>query len=209
MSCYDLRRGYRTGSSDLHADPQTRRVCTRAYPTSLNSRPYPEYRIFLQSRRAEFVSKGTNVWSNIHVQDLVQAFLVILDHALQVQTAEDKRPSDGFDNFYFATAAEDAWGPVIGEVARAMHKRGVFFLLFDLRLMLSTRGDLGLIDSPEAQSVSVEKDSILSLYVGANSRAYSTRLKALGWVPKEKSIIDSVDGDVDFSAKMFTGKTEW
>jgi hypothetical protein len=68
---------------------------------------------------------------------------------------------------------------------------------------------VGLIDSAEAQSVSVEKDSILSLYIGTNSRAYSTRLKALGWVPKEKSILDSVDGDVDFSAKLATGKTEW
>jgi hypothetical protein len=78
------------------------------------------------------VGKGTNVWSNIHVQDLVQAFLVIFDHALQVQSAgEDKRANDGFDNFYFVTAAEHTWGPVVAEVAQAMYKRGFSLLSFE------------------------------------------------------------------------------
>ncbi|KAG8684311.1 hypothetical protein FRC08_013763 [Ceratobasidium sp. 394] len=47
-----------------------------------------------------------------------------------------------------------------------------------------------------------------ALYVDgwSNSRAYSTRLKALGWIPREKSIKDTVDGDVDFLVKMFTQK---
>lgn len=54
--------------------------------------------------------------------------------------------------------------------------------------------------------MSPEENQILAAYTGHNSRAYSTRLKSLGWVPKEKGIIETVDGDVDFSAKMFTNQ---
>ncbi|KAG9098722.1 hypothetical protein FRC06_006042 [Ceratobasidium sp. 370] len=146
--------------------------------------------IFLETRRAEYVSKGTNIWSNIHVQDLVQVFLLILDHAVQIQNSDGaQRPQDGFDNFYFATADEHTWGDVIAEIGRSMYKRG-------------------LVDAPEAYSVPVETNPVLALYSGANSRAYSTRLKALGWVPKENSIKDTVDEDVDFSVKMFAKKTQ-
>ncbi|KAG9098449.1 hypothetical protein FS749_003780 [Ceratobasidium sp. UAMH 11750] len=144
--------------------------------------------IFLKTRRAEYVSKGTNIWSNIHVQDLVQVFLLILRHAIQIQNSDGaQRPQEGFDNFYFATAGEHTWGDIIAEIGRSMYKRG-------------------LVDAPEAYSTQVEINPVLALYSGSNSRAYSTRLKALGWIPREKSIKDTVDGDVDFLVKMFTQK---
>ncbi|KAG8766603.1 hypothetical protein FRC12_006765 [Ceratobasidium sp. 428] len=140
--------------------------------------------IFQKSRRAEYVSKGTNVWSNIHVQDLARAFLLIFDHAIEVQKSGDtQRPQDGFDNFYFTIAGEHAWGEVVAEIGKSMYKRG-------------------LLDSPEAYSVSAQKDSVLTLYSGSNSRAYATRLKQLGWVPKEKNIKDSVDEDAEFMANL-------
>ncbi|KAF8600417.1 hypothetical protein BDV93DRAFT_559394, partial [Ceratobasidium sp. AG-I] len=128
---------------------------------------------------------------NIHVEDLVQVFHAIVDHALKVQATNSSQDAtrDGFDNFYFATAGEHTWAPVITEVARTMYKRE-------------------LLDTPEVKSVSPEANQILAMYTGHNSRAYSTRLKALGWVPKEKGIIETVDSDVEFSAKMFTAQTQ-
>ncbi|KAG8770268.1 hypothetical protein FRC12_004405 [Ceratobasidium sp. 428] len=140
--------------------------------------------IYQTTRRAEYVAKGTNIWSNIHVQDLAHVFLLILDHAVQAQKSGDaQRPQDGFNNFYFTIAGEHTWGEVIAEIGNSMNKRG-------------------LLDSPEAYSVSAQKDPVLTLYSGSNSRAYSTRLKKLGWVPKEKSIKDTVDEDVEFVANL-------
>lgn len=89
-----------------------------------------------------------------------------------------------------------------------MYKRGAFDPCYLLRVY---RSDicfgLGLLDTPEVKSIGPEEDQILMLYTGHNSRAYSTRLKALGWAPKEKGIIETVDDDIDFSAKMFTRQT--
>lgn len=147
-------------------------------------------KLFLQSRRAVYVGKGTNIWSDIHVQDLVGVFHFLLAHALEVQKTESEATKrDGFDNFYFATASEHEWGPVLKSIGAAMHKRG-------------------LLDTPEVESVPVGSNPLVALFSGGNSRATSTRLKRLGWVPKEKSILDTVDEDVEYSVKIIREKPE-
>ncbi|CAE6442412.1 unnamed protein product [Rhizoctonia solani] len=143
-------------------------------------------RVFLNNKEAAFVGRGTNIWSNIHVCDVARAFLVIVEHALKLKNiTEDGQNTqrDGFDNFYFTGAGEHAWGPVVQEIARAMYQRG-------------------LLKTSATKSVPIEYDRILSYASGSTSRVKSTRLRALGWTPKEKNIMDTIDEDVDASLEM-------
>ncbi|KAJ1303605.1 hypothetical protein OPQ81_011788 [Rhizoctonia solani] len=144
-------------------------------------------RIFLEKRCAEYIALGTNTWSNVHINDLSRAFLIIVEHALRVQTNTEKEEQntkrDGFDNFYFTGAAEHEWGLVLAEVAQVMHRKG-------------------LLETPIAKSIPVEYDRILSYYIGTSCRVRSTRLKSLGWEPKEKGIKETVSEDVDASLEM-------
>ncbi|CAE6470322.1 unnamed protein product [Rhizoctonia solani] len=144
-------------------------------------------RIFLEMNHAVYVGKGTNIWSHIHIRDLIQAILTIIDHAIRTQNdtpeGDQTAERDGFDNFYFTSAGEHTWGSVIEEIARTMFQRG-------------------LLKCPSLESVSEEYNRILSWNVGSNCRVRSARLEALGWRPKETSIIDNIEECVEASLQL-------
>ncbi|CAE6437456.1 unnamed protein product [Rhizoctonia solani] len=121
--------------------------------------------------------------TSVQIPHIMRVFLNNKEAAFVGREDSQNTQRDGFDNFYFTGAGEHAWGPVVQEIARAMYQRG-------------------LLKTPATKSVPIEYDRILSYASGSTSRVKSTRLRALGWTPKEKNIMDTIDEDVDASLEM-------
>jgi NAD dependent epimerase/dehydratase family enzyme len=81
-------------------------------------------RVYLRRRQAYFVGEGTNIWCNIHIQDLVQMYRCIISHALATAGASAK--VDAYSNYYFAASSEHVMKDVVELIAAALHKRGIY-----------------------------------------------------------------------------------
>jgi len=107
---------------------------------------------------------------NVHINDLSNLYLLILDLALS-----GKDSNKAFGKFYFGSVGEHAWGDVAKALAPLLYDRGV-------------------VDN--AQAVSISWDDTLR-YTATNSRSVSNRGFALGWKPIAKSLEGTLEEDVD------------
>ncbi|CAE6404025.1 unnamed protein product [Rhizoctonia solani] len=128
--------------------------------------------VALRRRQAYFAGEGTNIWCNIHIQDLLRIYTHVIKHAFT--SAGSTARVDSYDNYYFAAGSEDATKDVAEAIATALYEKE-------------------LVDSPHAQSLSPEDPDgkLLAMYLGHTSRAISVRAKSLGWSPKEKKLTES------------------
>lgn len=129
------------------------------------------------------VGKGEAVWTEVHVRDLSDVYVRLIDAAI----SGGGEATWGADGYYFTENGFFKWGDAARWVATAAHKQG--FLQQDL-----------------VKQVSLEEADKLtpwgSLMWGANSRGKAIRArKVLGWVPKETSLKDEVDDVVASEAK--------
>lgn len=121
------------------------------------------------------VGKGLAVESQIHLNDLARAYVVLLHH---METAS---PSEFLDNPYFfcENGHDTSWKAIAEMIGKGLHKAGK-------------------IESAEPRAFS-ESDfaDLFGEYtpavVGLNSRSRAVRLRALGWEPKERSVADSYE----------------
>lgn len=134
-------------------------------------------RFALKHGYAPVIGAGLSIRCNIHVQDLVRGYMLIL-HWLE--TADG---STALSNPYFFTDSGDemTWG----DAARAIGKA------------LSAAGR---ISDPEPRNPPKELyGDLFGPYtpttVGANSRSRGERLRELGWKPREKSVLASLVED--------------
>ncbi|CAE6455195.1 unnamed protein product [Rhizoctonia solani] len=143
--------------------------------------------VYLRRRQAYFVGEGTNIWCNIHIQDLVQMYRCIISHALATAGASAK--VDAYSNYYFAASSEHIMKDVVELIAAALHKRD-------------------LTDSSHAQSLSPEDPDgkVLAMYLGHTSRAISVRARSLGWFPNEKKLTESstIETEIEHILKATT-----
>ena len=123
------------------------------------------------------IGKGLSIRCNIHVQDLVRAYMVILNW---MKTAD---ASSVLENPYFFcdSGVEMTWGDAAREIGKALY-------------------EAGKIKDPEPQNPPKElyKD-LFGPYspttVGANSRSRAERLREMGWKPREKGVFESLRED--------------
>ena len=126
---------------------------------------------------APVIGEGLSIRCNIHVQDLVRAYMVIL-HWMETADA-----SSVLENPYFFcdSGTEMTWGDAAREIGRALH-------------------DAGRIDDPEPRNPPKELyGDLFGPYspttVGANSRSRGERLREMGWKPREKGVFESLRDD--------------
>jgi nucleoside-diphosphate-sugar epimerase len=129
-------------------------------------------RTAISRKQTVYVGEGTNVWNSVHIEDLVDLYLLVLDQALNAPEA--KSP---YEQFYFGSVAEHEWGDIARRLAPLLHARGV-------------------VDSPEATSIPISEAPNMK-FVANNSRSKSERGRKLGWSPHRKSIQESLEEDVD------------
>jgi nucleoside-diphosphate-sugar epimerase len=133
------------------------------------------------------VNDGANTWSIIHVADLSQAYLTILDAGLH-----GKLPSDPDGRYFFVEHEEYQQRQVAERVATALYERGK-------------------AGSPETKTVSYEEagkyhdgppeEWHVVQMTGSNSRSRAVLLRKLGWEAKKggnKEFFESIKDDVDY-----------
>lgn len=119
-------------------------------------------------RRREFVQvgEGSNQWSNVHIDDLVELYTIILDLAL----SSKKSQADGYEKFFWANSSDHVWATVNAKLATILHRRG-------------------LIDTPTVKKIRLEEEPTLRIS-SHSSKIVSSKARALGWQPKGKPIED-------------------
>lgn len=134
-------------------------------------------RFALKHGYAPVIGKGVSIRCNIHVQDLVRAYMVIL-HWMETADASEVLPNP---YFFCDSGTEMTWGEAASEIGKILHAAGK-------------------IDSPEPRNP--PKDLYADLFgpftpttVGANSRSRGERLRKMGWSPREKGVFESLRDD--------------
>lgn len=141
------------------------------------------------------VNEGKTYWGNVHVNDLSNLYLKLVEQAAAGSATADwagKPPTWGAEGYYFCENGEHVWGDVSQWVADEAKKQG-------------------LIESNEVKSMSAEEVKQISSFGpalwGANSRARAKRARAiLAWEPKAPSFKDEVASTLAFEAKKLGTK---
>ncbi|ETI27728.1 hypothetical protein G647_00177 [Cladophialophora carrionii CBS 160.54] len=134
-------------------------------------------RFALKHGFAPVIGKGQSVRCNIHVQDLVRAYMVIL-HWMETSSAEEV-----LKNPYFVceNGEEMLWRDAAVEIGKQLYQAG-------------------RIKDPEPKNVPAELyPDLFGPYspttVGANSRSRGDRLRQMGWKATEKNVLASFRED--------------
>jgi nucleoside-diphosphate-sugar epimerase len=134
-------------------------------------------RFALKHGFAPIIGKGQSLRCNIHVQDLVRAYMVIL-HWMEASSGEEV-----LENPYFfcENGEEMLWRDAAVEIGKQLYQAG-------------------RIKDPEPRNVPPELYSDLfgpysPTTVGANSRSRGDRLRGMGWKAREKNVLASFRED--------------
>ncbi|CAE6480478.1 unnamed protein product [Rhizoctonia solani] len=133
-------------------------------------------RAAIEFKQPVYVGKGTNLWNNVHITDLVQLYTLVLNLALSVRTGEAPRP-EAFANFYFGSVGEHAWGDIAKKLGPILLKKGK-------------------VEKAEARSIKADEAENFSA-LATNSRSVAERSRKLGWITVAKSLEDTLEEDVD------------
>jgi len=129
------------------------------------------------------VEEGKAYWSNVHVHDLSDCYLKLVEAAVD----GGGKATWGKEGYYFTENGEHPWGDAAKAIASAAHKQG--FIPSD---------DVVAMSGDEVNQIR----SFGALLWGANSRSRALRArKLLGWSPKGKSINDEIPEAVSIEAK--------
>ncbi|KAJ9607059.1 hypothetical protein H2200_008131 [Cladophialophora chaetospira] len=134
-------------------------------------------RFALKHGFAPVIGKGESVRCNIHVQDLVRAYMLIL-HWMETSPAEEvlKNPY-----FFCENGQEMFWKDAAGEIGKQLHAAGRIKDPVPKPVPPELYGDLFGPFSPTT--------------VGANSRSRADRLREMGWTPTEKNVLATFRDD--------------
>ncbi|SFD17494.1 Nucleoside-diphosphate-sugar epimerase [Chitinophaga sp. CF118] len=131
----------------------------------------------LMQRRAMYVGKGENQWTNVHVVDLAELYLLILDAALK-----DAAP-EGLQGFYYPANEYFTWSAVAHRIAQVLHAK---------QLLATPVATTGL------QS---------GWFWGSNVRMKCSNGVQLGWRPKNggtQKMLADVEWDTTLMLRMLS-----
>nr|POF05841.1 uncharacterized protein CFP56_53228 [Quercus suber] len=160
-------------------------------PGNQRSHQVPELaRTTLQRGHGVKVNAGKTFWCNVHVHDLSDLFLKLVENAAAgASLAEWPGKPDlwGEKGYFFCEAGEHVWGDVSQWVATAAYKQG-------------------LIQKDEVRSITKDEANectpMGSALWGANSRSRALRAReALKWKPQRASLEEEIAATVEAEAK--------
>jgi nucleoside-diphosphate-sugar epimerase len=116
------------------------------------------------------VGEGLNKWTHVHVHDLSNLFLSLVEAAI----SGGGKATWGDKGYYFAESGEFVWGDMAKKIAKEAHKQG-------------------LIDTDEVDSLTIDQANEITDH-GAYKWGYNSRCKAIrarklfGWNPTAESV---------------------
>ncbi|KAF8706168.1 NAD-P-binding protein, partial [Rhizoctonia solani] len=146
-------------------------------PISKISQQVPRLiRAAIDFKQPVYVGKGTNLWNNVHISDLIKLYSLVLNLALSVRAGEAPRP-EAYANFYFGSVGEHAWGDIARKIGPILLKKGK-------------------VEKAEARSIKADEVKNFAALT-TNSRSTAERSRKLGWTTIAKSLEDTLEEDVD------------
>lgn len=140
-------------------------------------------RYALKDREVVQIGPGTGEWNNVHVEDLMDLYVLVLDQALKsASTASSnlEKPVSGYSRFFWGSVGTHSWGEVSRGLAVHLYKRG-------------------LLDTDQVKSVTIDERPQLKTMAN-NSRTVANRgFKQLGWKPSRRSLMDSLDEEIELT----------
>lgn len=161
-------------------------------PGNQRSHQVPELaRSTLEQGHGIQVNAGKARWSTVHVHDLADVFLKLVENAAaggSLAEWPDKPAVWGAEGYYFTENGEHVWGETAKVIAKEAKKQG-------------------FIDTDEVKSVSAEEAGKLTTWGqalwGANSRSRAKRARTvLGWKPSGPPIEEGIGSAVEYEAKQ-------
>jgi nucleoside-diphosphate-sugar epimerase len=160
-------------------------------PDNKRSHQIPELaRATLQKGQGIQVGDGKAFWSNVHVHDLSDLYLKLVENAASGESLAEwpgKPALWGSEAYYFSENGEHVWGEAGGWIAAEAKKQGY-------------------ISRDEVKSVTADEAGEMTMYGqaiwGMNSRSRAKRARAvLGWKPAAPSLKDEIKAAVEFEAR--------
>ncbi|MED9750960.1 NAD-dependent epimerase/dehydratase family protein [Escherichia coli] len=124
----------------------------------------------LLSRRATYVGTGENVWPNVHVADLAELYLLILESALTDSATESNT------TLFYPVAEHFTWSVVSQRIGRVLHESG---------FLPAAEASTGLQQG---------------WFWGSNVQVKSTNAMKLGWGPCHggtEAMLESIGYDLE------------
>jgi len=134
------------------------------------------------------VGEGKNIWSNVHIEDVVDLYALIFDGLL-----ENKITTLGASGYFLPENGEQAWGDIIKRVAELLVAKKVI----QSSEVISAR------NKEELTKIFGDHALAAQLGIGGNSRSTSTKSRKLGWKPKHNNMLDTLEEEVDVVLKAF------
>ncbi len=133
----------------------------------------------IRNRKVQIVGHGHNYWCDVHIDDVVSAFLLLVDRLL------DGTAAIGREGIYFAVSGEETLLNIGEAIAKALHKRGAI-------------KDTTITAFPHDQIASeLPLGSFSEECFGGNSRGRASRLRKLGWQPTRFDILSTIEEEVE------------
>lgn len=139
----------------------------------------------LRRGRSLTVNKGENEWRNVHVADLADAYILLVEEALKGGGKADWNA----EGYYFVENGHHAWKDLAKAVAQDGLKKGYF--------KSDNVDELSVEETLDVQSTPHPGPDIW----GVNSLGIASRIRSLGWKPQKPSIWEYVSEAVDIEAQ--------
>lgn len=133
---------------------------------------------YIKFGQAATLGKGLNIWNNVHVEDLGDFFVLLLQKALE------GKASTGKEGFYFCENGEHQLKDIAAKIGTELYKHKV-------------------IKSPDVVQFTPEEvlQYLGELFgwvaIASNSRCKSDRARALGWKATRGTVFDSIEKEVE------------
>jgi len=145
---------------------------------------YEYVKATLKRRKGFIINKGTNYWTESHVQDISALFLALVTSAMSPDGGNATWNKEGY---YFTESGEFTWGDVGRNIAK---------VAFDQKLI--NTADVDVVNNNQANQIW----GGASFLWATNSRSKAIRAnKLLGWTPKQKSVNDLLPQIIEDEAK--------
>jgi nucleoside-diphosphate-sugar epimerase len=141
----------------------------------------------LQMGEGFVLEDGINTWSHININDLSDAYLVILDAAVS-----GKLPSNSDERYLFVESDEYEQRELNEAATKALYEKGFVKRSSPVKITV------------EEASKYHEKKRNAIMFTGGNSRSRAVRLREWGWEPKRggtKEFLESIKDDVEHAVK--------
>jgi len=121
----------------------------------------------IKHKRAQQIGKGRNIWGQVHIEDLTDLYVLLVEKLLKGELK-----GMGNYSYYFAESGEFAWGDVARNIGEILHKKGVAATAQVEELLddEAVKKGFGFLEA--------------KFYVGCNSRARADKSRKIGWKPK-------------------------